>query len=571
MDVPRSFPSLASLLSVSTPDLKQGVAALILAWIAWRLLKVATSTNPLSKVPGPKSESIIYGNINKLFNANAWEYHARLIKDYPVIARIPVAFGKSMLYTKDPKAMYHVMVKDQNIFEETEDFIQVNHLLLGPGLIATLGDQHRKQRKLLNPVFSTAHLRHMIPIFYEVMYRLRNSIKSEVASGEKEVDMAPWLTRTALELVGQSGLGLQFDSLAPDAVMHPYGQVVKNLLGVLALFPFARFFILPRVAHIGSPRFRRWVVDMLPWKKLHVLRDMVDVMHNTSKEIIQEKKRTLEASGDTILEQVEDAKDVISILLKANLASSEEERMSDDELIGQMTTITFAASDTTSNALCRILDVLAHNQDAQEKLRQEIMNARNENGGADLSHDELVQLPYLDAVCRETMRVFSPALLLTRQAREDIMLPFGNAFRSVDGVDTTEVLVPKGTIVLLSIHGINRDPSLWGEDAAEWKPERWMSPLPEAVVNARIPGVYSHLMTFAGGSRACIGFKFSQLEMKVALCLLLEAFKFSPSNKEVRWQFTTIAQPGIEDPSSITGTRLGLPLRISLVAPAGAP
>ena len=71
----------------------------------------------------------------------------------------------------------------------------------------------------------------------------------------------------------------------------------------------------------------------------------------------------------------------------------------------ESSTITFAASDTTSNALCRILDVLARNQDAQDKLRQEIMNARSENEGGDLSHDQLVQLPYLDAICRETMRV----------------------------------------------------------------------------------------------------------------------------------------------------------------------
>ena len=63
------------------------------------------------------------------------------------------------------------------------------------------------------------------------------------------------------------------------------------------------------------------------------------------------------------------------------------------------------------------------------------------------------------------------------------------------------------------------------------------------------------------GSPRCI---FSLFLLEAALCLLLEAFKFSPSDKEILWQFNGIAQPGIEDPSSITGTRLGLPLKISL-------
>lgn len=71
-------------------------------------------------------------------------------------------------------------------------------------------------------------------------------------------------------------------------------------------------------------------------------------------------------------------------------------------------TITFAATDTTSNALCKILEILAGNQEAQDRLRQEIIEAKKQNGGEDLSYNELVQLPYLDAVCRETLRVFVP-------------------------------------------------------------------------------------------------------------------------------------------------------------------
>ena len=56
-----------------------------------------------------------------------------------------------------------------------------------------------------------------------------------------------------------------------------------------------------------------------------------------------------------------------------------------------------------------------------------------------------------------------------------------------------EVTVPSGTFILVSILGINRDPAIWGEDAAEWKPERWLSPLPSSVTDARVPGVYANM------------------------------------------------------------------------------
>lgn len=59
--------------------------------------------------------------------------------------------------------------------------------------------------------------------------------------------------------------------------------------------------------------------------------------------------------------------------------------------------------DTTSNALSRILHLLAENQDAQNKIRAELMEAAGD--GEDIPYGQLVDLPYLDAVCRETLRL----------------------------------------------------------------------------------------------------------------------------------------------------------------------
>ena len=72
-----------------------------------------------------------------------------------------------------------------------------------------------------------------------------------------------------------------------------------------------------------------------------------------------------------------------------------------------------AGMDTTSNALSRTLQILAQHPEAQAKLRAEILEARN--GEPTIDYENLVKLPYLDAVCRETRRLYSPVHTLVRR------------------------------------------------------------------------------------------------------------------------------------------------------------
>lgn len=73
------------------------------------------------------------------------------------------------------------------------------------------------------------------------------------------------------------------------------------------------------------------------------------------------------------------------------------------------------------------------------------------------------------------------------------MLPLSQPLRGVDGIMMDKILVPKDTTVVISLHSCNRSKAIWGEDAQEWKPERWLSASPDSVAKVRVPGIYSNL------------------------------------------------------------------------------
>lgn len=57
----------------------------------------------------------------------------------------------------------------------------------------------------------------------------------------------------------------------------------------------------------------------------------------------------------------------------------------------------------------------------------------------------------------------------------------------------TRITVPKGTVIVINNRAANTNEEIWGEDALQWKPERWLSPLPKDLMDAHLPGVYSNL------------------------------------------------------------------------------
>ncbi|KAG6830653.1 hypothetical protein H0H92_015550 [Tricholoma furcatifolium] len=521
------------------------VQVLLVCFIGWTIHRFLTKTD-LDNVPGPERESFwkgkssitlgptagiltcTAGNLGQLFSVSGWAFNAKIAEQFGRVVKVYGLFGWRLL-----------------------NFRQLQ---------GTIKKQLANGAQEACPTQST----------FEYMLTLR------------QIDILHWMGRAALEMLGQSGLGYTFDPLVEGAKSHPFSEAAKAFTPAVAKFFILREYLLPTLVKIGPPQFRRWVVDHLPSKNLRVLRDIVDTWDRTTTEIFHNKKRALEEGDEALAKQVGQAKDLMSILMKANMEVSEEHRLSEEEVLAQAShfimTFAFAATDTTSNALSRTLHVLSSNPEAQDRLRAEVIEARKAHNG-NIPYDDLVSLPFMDAVCRETLRLYPPVPRVLRIPRQDIVLPLSTPIKGLDGREMESILVPKDTKVFISILNANRDPLTWGPDSLEWKPERWLSPLPEAVHEAHIPGIYSHLfvfrtleavekvdifpssLTFLGGGRACIGFKFSQLEMKVVLSTLITEFRFLPSEKEIVWQTTGITTPIVKGHP----TKPQLPLKIEVV------
>ncbi|TBU25722.1 cytochrome P450 [Dichomitus squalens] len=510
--------------------------------ILWKLILsdlLLPSGFNLKSIPGPESRSWTKGHLPDLLQPQSSNYWRQLADTYGAVSALRGPLGSWMLYTYDPKALYTMLIKEVDNYPKDVAPSSNFMVFLGPGVLTTEGYQHRRQRRLLNPVFSAAHLRHMNLLFHDISRKVCAAIHQRVANGAQVIDVNGWMARTTLEMLGQAGLGYSFDSFTEDS-SDAYGESLKNFFPVLSRLHFLGF-IVTAVSYILSDNAIRVILRHFPHAETRRMMNISDTMMRRSQEIIDGKKDALRKGDEALARQVGEGKDIMSILLKANMTAMDTEKLTDEEVIAQMSVLMLAGMDTTSNALSRTLELLSQNSDTQTKLRSEILEARN--GESTIDYDDLVKLPYLDAVCRETLRLYAPVGRLVRHAAKDVMLPLSKPVRDKNGRMLDAVPVPKGTDIILDLQGSNYNKELWGEDAHEWRPERWLSPLPAALDEARLPAVYSNIMSFSGGTRSCIGFKFSQLEMKVVLSALLAAFEFELTDKEIVWNSAAVSFP----------------------------
>lgn len=130
--------------------------------------------SPLSNLPGPPSSSWLKGHIDQLFHPQGWDFHMKTVAAFGTAVRLRGFLGEDVLYLTDPLGLRTILTKEHgDIYDEPPMIIERNKLLWGPGLSSSTGAAHKKQRRVLNAVFSVQRMRMIMPILWDVTRRVR--------------------------------------------------------------------------------------------------------------------------------------------------------------------------------------------------------------------------------------------------------------------------------------------------------------------------------------------------------------------------------------------------------------
>ncbi|KAK4057130.1 hypothetical protein OIO90_001625 [Microbotryomycetes sp. JL221] len=558
-----------------------GAVALGVTWLVYRVI-VTPLMSPHRQIPGPKRDSWWAGNIHRIVAEEPSVAHREWSSKYGGVVRYHLFFGKESLLVTDSVALNHILNARAYDYPKPSQVRGELARILGRGVLFAEGEDHKRQRKVMNPAFAPSHLKEMLPTFFEYSYKLRDKWMEMVQStiqddrahkndgaaqqylsskpdNENVIEVSHWLSRATLDVIGDAGFGYHFGAVSGErnelaqafqVMISPNGGVRRLSPGILLVGMFFQTLM-------GLVPFN--IAKFLPSERIRAVAKGFDVMDQESRKIVAEKRRMIKDEG---IDSVKTSRDLMSLLLKSNMGTTKS-TLSDDELQGQMTTMLLAGHETSSTALTWLLWTLAQRRDVQDKLRAEVRQARmaaQADGEEELSLDRLNGLEYLDAVVREILRVEPPVSMTLREAAADDVVPLSKPIKSADGsTELSNFQVKKGARIMVSIVAVNKDPSLWGDDADEFKPERWLGDKePQGAV-----GVYSRMLTFLAGARACIGYRMAVLEIKAILSVLIDSFEFAEREPglQVERKSAIVTRPAIVGEENLG---LRMPLKVSI-------
>ncbi|KVI02126.1 cytochrome P450 [Cynara cardunculus var. scolymus] len=216
--------------------------------------------------------------------------------------------------------------------------------------------------------------------------------------------------------------------------------------------------------------------------------------------------------------------DLLGILLESNSKEIEEDGigMSMEDVIEECKLFYLAGSETTSNLIVWTMVCLSLHQEWQIRARQEVQQVF---GTEELNFDGLKHLKIVTMILNEVLRLYPPAVMVTRATSKETKL--GN------------MMIPSGVHITIPIIYVHHDREIWGEDATEFKPERFS----EGVANATKTGGPSAFLPFTSGPRVCIGQNFAMIEAKTAIAKILQRFSFQLSPSYTHSPFPVFTLP----------------------------
>jgi cytochrome P450 len=409
-------------------------------------------------------------------------------------------FHGRVVFMLGPEANHYMTVSHAANFHWRESSFGDLIPLLGDGLLTIDGDYHRRARKIMLPAFH----RERIAASHDTMIAETNQALDSWRPGQI-VDVYHWTRELALRIAMRALFGLDPDEKGRGA---EGAAAFERALGF-----YGTDFALRVLRGPGSP-----------WRRMMSARKLLDST------IYAEIERRRSAPDP-------DRQDILSMLLEST--DEDGTQLRGREIRDQVMTLLFAGHDTTTSTVSFMLYELSRHPHVLEALLAE--QDRVLAGRPPTAEDLVANLPYLDMVLDETLRLYPAAWIGPR--------------RAVEGFEFGGHQVPAGAYVNYCSWASHRLPDVWPEPEA-FVPERFA---PEA--KAQIPkGAY---IPFGGGSRTCIGMRFGQLEVKTIVTLMLQRFRLElfPGRTLIVRQMPTLSP---RDPLEMTVRERGVPASLSV-------
>ena len=363
------------------------------------------------------------------------------------------------VFISNPQAIQEVFNTDPKVLDSGEEAGIKSPMIGRQSMLTLAGERHRRHRKLLMPPFHGERMR----AYGQLIRDITEQVTERWAIGE------PFSVRSSMQAISfqvilKAVFGLEEGSR--------YEKLQERLL--VRLNPKRP---LLEALMFLFPALQRDLGSWSPWGQfMHQLRQIDELIYAE----IADRKEQLDPSRT----------DILSLMMAAR--DEQGQPMTDVELRDELMTLLLAGHETTATSLARALYWIHHLPDVREKLLLEL-----DTLGDNPDPNTILRLPYLNAVCQETLRIYPVAVgALNRVVKSPLQIG-GYQFEP-------------GTLLIPSIYLTHHREDLYPEPK-QFKPERFLE---------RQFAPYEYL-PFGGGNRTCIGMAFAQFEMKLVLATVL--------------------------------------------------
>jgi cytochrome P450 family 110 len=383
--------------------------------------------------------------------------------------RIGPVFTPQVFIT-NPKAIQQIFTTDPKQLDSGAPAGIQAPLLGKQSLLALEGKPHQRQRKLLTPPF---HGERMLA-YGHLIREITEKVTAKWQVGQTFSVLSSMQT-ISFEVILKAVFGLQEGSR--------YEQLKEVLLEILnPQQPFITAMM------IVFPLLQRDLGAWSPWGKFLRLKGQVDELIYAE---IKERQENPDPSRT----------DILSLMMAAR--DEQGQPMTDVELRDELITLLVAGHETTATSLTWALYWIHHTPQIRENILEEL-----DNLGENPDPNEIFRLPYLNAVCSETLRLYPVAMLALNRLVKSPLEVMGYQLEP-------------GTLVLPCIYLTHHREDLY-PDSKQFKPERFLER----------QFTTSEYLPFGGGNRRCIGMAFALFEMKLVLATVLSQWEMEMVDTE---------------------------------------